>query len=222
MRYLSALRKFNVVLFAILGVMAIIVTGLVGFQQLREYWRYNDEFGEGRKAEASSSITGEKIDAGDRVLTLYSQGRPNDEFKRDLRFVDSRTGSSVRFGANEQQQIYGGQLLGQPHRDQTDNGYGYLGLAKTADRSDGSRFDLVFVRFSDMRSFTLARNVRASDPVELDAKSFSTTVWDDMDRARFILFDSVAGQVVVTKDLEMKGEAVGPHSGPSAPEAKFE
>ena len=173
---------------------------------------------------------GEQMDAGDRILTLYSKGELNGDCQRDLFFIDSRDGSTVRFG-NDPNQVYcNGQMVGRPGTD-APKSYGYFALAMVNGRSANSPdadepllFDAWFIRFSDMKQFRIAESARAVDgPNELDGNQFSAIVWDKNDHPRFVIFDSAAGRITVSKelDLEVRHESEDSAKLVPAPRNKF-
>jgi hypothetical protein len=221
MQKLRFLLKVNAILLAaavLIWTVFLVRLGLDTYYQYKDAQRYTDqESGVGPK----SSIGGEVIDADGRQIALYKQGETNGDFATDLRFLDVRTGQSTRFAADPKIPFYNGKVIGIPHRENIDSGYGYLALGKTGDRNGTARFDVYFIRFSDMKSIILVRDVQAFDPFEIDAKSFSAIYWDADDKGRFVLFDSAAGKVTIARDLEMQGKPV-PKSDPNqAPQAKY-
>lgn len=212
MSILPALRKFNTVALAITLVLAILLLLVALFQASQSHF---DDTGSHQDA-PSSSISGEMIDAGDRQLTLYQVGAKYEEGPTDLRFVDSRNGETIRFADDPKQKVFGGQVLGMPHRQMDEQGYGYLGLIQTGKVGGKPLFDLVVLRFRDMKRFVVATGIFASDPVEIDPRSFSSVIWDKTERSKFILFDIEQGKIVVTRDLEMQGVFQRP-ANPNAP-----
>ena len=203
-QWLQAIRKFNTVALCIVLILAI----LFATSALVQMWRADesDEWGyPGSRRAGRNEIGGERIDAGSRSLTLYRRSTAIDEFETDLRFVDSRTGQSTTLGNGPAQEMFSGKLMGPLRRGNHNAGYGYLVLAKVGQHDDEPLFDAIFLRFSDMRSFTVASGIRAVDDNELDEKTFSAVVWDKDDRASFILFDVPQGKVTLSRDLGMTG-----------------
>lgn len=217
MEILPALSKFNTVALTVVLLMALPLAGysLLSWLQYSSDYHVSPAY-----PRADNDIGGQRIEAGDRILTLYSRTKLNDEFVTDLRFVDGRNGVATKLGRDAKQEMYGGSVVGVRHREQSDSGYGYYVRAKTGERSGQPTFDVLFLRFSDMKTFTVASDVLAADENELDGKTFSMVMWDAEDRAKFVLFDAEAGRVLVTKDLEMKG-AVRSEAKP-APESLFQ
>ena len=222
MRFFSALRVFNTVAFAVFSVLGIAFLGLNLHGAYMEKFGTDSDQAEARRA-ARSSIKDEPIDAGGRKIQVLSQGKENDEFVTDLRFVDSRDGSVVRLTSNPATEIYGGRVVGLPATDGLDSGYGYFALAKTSEQDGQPKFDALFVRFADMKIFKISGPLLAFDLTELDGHSFSAILWDEHDRGRFILFDSVAGMIVASKDLDMQGHRLSNLSedANAAPKNKF-
>jgi hypothetical protein len=212
-----ALRKFNTVALAIVLVlgMALLGSGLV--QQYVQWQDADDEF-----VADELGLRGVQIDAGDRMVTLYSHGKMHDDARADLRFVDSRDGTTIRFGNDPTQHFYGGTVLGLPKRENLNTGYGYLTLAKTGEGDGKPLFDLMFIRFSDMAKFTLAKAIAASDSTELDSKRFSAVIWDSSDRGRFVLFDAELGKVTVNKDLDMQRQPLSERDRDAPPSNRFQ
>ena len=217
MSILPALRKFNTVALAISLVLVILLLLTTLYQASQSHF---DDTGLHQDT-PSSSISGEMIDAGDRQLTLYRVGDTYEEGPTDLRFVDSRDGATTRFAEDPKQRVFNGQVLGIPRRKMDAKGYGYLGLIQTGDISGKPLFDLVFLRFKDMKRFVVTTGIFASDPVEIDPHSFSSVIWDKAGRGKFILFDIDQGKIVVTRDLDLQGLPQTPASSDAAPKNKF-
>jgi hypothetical protein len=221
MRKLRTFLKINAVLLTVLTFAGLSILLLNGFNLYREY-QDEKRFSQSHPNPAvKSSINGQKIDAGSYTVALYKQGEVYAEYATDLHFVDSRTGASVRLGSSSQQQIYGGRVIGAAHRGNEDSGFGYLGLAKTGDRNGQPLFDVLYLRFSDMKTFTLAKSVLAYDSYELDGKTFSAIYWDAQDRGHYVLFDSDAGAAAITRELDMQGKAVSSTTSNEAPQTKY-
>jgi hypothetical protein len=204
MQTLQALRKFNTVALSIFLILAMAVASFA-FVQL---WRSNsfDDYGPGNaETRDPNEIAGRRIHVDDRILTLYRRTTAGDDFETDLRFVDAGTGETTTLGRDPKQQMYGETVMGSLRRDEQDSGYGYLAKAKSGELNGQLLFDVLFLRFADMRTFTVASNVLAFDETELDNKSFSAVTWDKEDRAHFVLFDAQQGKVTITKDLDMRG-----------------
>lgn len=207
MRIFTPLRKFNTIAFAILSVLAIAFL-IVGFVQfVRQMHEYNNHYSDNQSVRPSDGpLSAERIDAGDRIMTLYGKGDMNDQCLRDLHFIDSRDGSSVRFGDNPDQEFCNGQVVGVPRTKEMHKGYGYVALAKLGERDGKPLVDVLFIRFSDMKIFKIASSIRMFDGAhELDGKTFSAIIWDASDRGRFVIFDNSVGRITVTKDLDLMG-----------------
>jgi len=219
MRFFAFIERFNAIGLAIF----LVVTALtLGGQALwlDEPWFWGSRTGADQRQATSGSITGVRVDAGDRELTLYSNGGPYDEFKTDLRFVDSRNGKTTGFVDDPKQQIFHDQVIG-PARQGDFAGFGHLGLAKTGERNGQPVFNLVFLRFSDMSRFELVRDIFIADATELDGKTFSVVYWDMQNKAHFLLFDSEAGKSVIVKDLDMQRSVKDDGVESTAPANRF-
>ena len=228
MRILRWLRGFNTISFAVLSVVLIVMLGFWAFQMAQLVFQlgpYAYEISASRSDRSNSGgVTGQQFNAGTRKLAAYSRGGPDDEFVRDLRIVDMRDGSQVRLSTGDQK-VFHHDGVGTPGGS-SNHDYGYLALIQAGFKGDEPLFDVVFVRYDDMKRHDVAKGVLAMDgPNELDGKSFSLVLWDKSDRGQFVIFDSVEGRVTVTKDLDLSGRPTGTDldaaSAAGAPRNKF-
>lgn len=220
MQVLRELQKFNTVALSVLLVFAFIAAAFIAVRT----WQSESAGVSGpnnNQARTGNEIAGQRIRAGNKLLTLYNRTRAADDFSTDLRFVNSQTGEIASLGQGPEQQMYGGSVMGPVDRDRIDSGYGYFVLAKTGERQGEPLFDVLFLRFSDMRIFTIASNALAADETELDAGSFSAVLWDSKGSAKFILFDVQQGEIVVSKELNMQGTRKTSSKSVAAPLNRF-
>lgn len=210
MRFIPALRKFNAIASAIVLVIAMALGGLALDRAIRDTMAERAQI---ERPESTSDISGERIELADRELTLYRRGEVNTDFRTDLRFVDSRTGTVTKLG-KDGQHMYGGAVLGQGRGDAKSAPLGYFVLAKTGEKAGHPLFEALFLRFSDMRTFTLASVVSAADPTEVDGHRFSFVLWDESGKGSFAMFDVPIGKIEFTRDISLQDDFKPASYGP--------
>jgi hypothetical protein len=228
MRFWRALRKFNTASFAILSLLLIAVAALSAFELAASTFGFGRYATDGDGSDQASSdpdgVAGQVIDFGGRSITVYARGDMNDQFMRKVRIVDMRNGDTVKLSDDDQQKVYGGEAVGLPD-NLNNNGYGYFAKLEQGTDSGKALFDLVFVRFSDFKTFKFASGVVAADALtELDSKSFSLVIWDKGDKGRFVIFDSAVGAITATRDLDLDRQTAADRdqsAGALAPANKF-
>lgn len=177
-----------------LALLLILLIGMIGYGMLYDYIR-DDGYGRyGAPKVPEGAPRGEKLEGPDGPLTLYYLESDDPEARRDVRIVDMKTGKIVRLAPAADALIYGEEEVGQK---------GYAGLVRTGEQDGRPRFDVVFVRYSDMTRHVLASGVDAMDNLtDLDDASFSAVIWDSLQKGRFVIVDVPSVRIVVAHPLD--------------------
>lgn len=190
--WLRRLRRFNVFALAIVLTWAI---ALLSYTTIEQFWISPSPFVLDEDS-SKSAITGKKLDGPNGPIVEYSSQIKGDfEAVSDVRYVSTLSGDEARLSDDNKARVYGLETLGK---------LGRIGLVKTGERKDLPVFDLVFVRFTDLKRFVVASAVPFVDsPRALDDVSFSAIVWDNPEKARFIIFDVGKGGVTLARNLSV-------------------
>lgn len=220
MAVLSRLRKFNVVALSIVLVLTLLGMAAAAVGLYRNSW--SDDVGYPEIRTSDAPVVGERIAVGDHVVMMFANGALHGKFRTDVRFIDGRSGLTTHLVANPDQQIYGGKVIGLPSGSEDFPKYGYTALAKTGEQNGRPLFDLLFIRFSDMKTIKLASQVLTFDvAMELDGKSFSAIVWGADDKARFVIVDGEAGKIVMERDLGLREKPLDAPNDDAAPRTQY-
>ena len=196
MRFVRLLRRYNQVALAIVLTWALVATAVLSISA----WKASQEFDLYREWEPPREdhpVSGEEIETSEGIITAYKSEVPEDnEAVRDVRYVSMRTGNVVRVADDPTALIYQEKPLGD---------VGRVALIKTGMRGERPVFDFVFVSFPDLNRYTIARAIDALDTTQqLDDDSFSAIVWDETERARFIIVDARTGTIELTRSLDFR------------------
>ena len=196
MRYVRLLRRYNQVALAIVLTWALVASAVVSFFA----WKASQEFDHYREWESPMEdhpVTGEEIETSEGIITAYKSEVPEDhEAVRDVRYVSMSTGNVVQVADDPTALIYQEKPVGD---------VGRVALIKTGMRAEKPIFDFVFVSFPDLNRFTIARAIGALDTTQqLDDDTFSAIVWDETERARFIIVDARTGTIELSRSLDFR------------------
>ena len=196
MRFVRLLRRYNQVALAIVLTWALVaaaVLSLIAWKASQEV----DRYGEWESPPEDHPVTGEEIETSEGIITVYKSEVPeDDEAVRDVRYVSMSTGNVARVASDPTALIYQEKPVGD---------VGRVALIKTGMRGEKPVFDFVFVSFPDLNRFTIARGIDALDTTQqLDDDTFSAIVWDETEKARFIIVDARTGTIELARSLDFR------------------
>ncbi|GGD55541.1 hypothetical protein [Croceicoccus mobilis] len=217
MRVFRFLRRFNTVAAAILLVIGIIaallVMGLAGGAMA----------GTGLGAVGSGSYSASGESEGDDVVAaelvnvdgkagpflLYHRGSAYSERLRDLMLLDAATGRHRRLFDDPETTVA---------RFENIRDTGLILYVRAEETDADPLLDGVFVRFSDFRSFTIAKRIRTLDVGRvLDDGRVSFIISDAAGDTKFEIFDVQKGEAISSKpiDYHIASDADGRSKAPA-------
>ncbi len=194
MRFVFLLRRYNQIALAIALTWAVLAAAVVSYYALRDIQEF-DEYREWEPPTKESLVSGEDIETSDGIFTIYKSDVPDDrEAVRDVRYVSMNTGNVVRIADDPTALVYQEKPVGE---------IGRVALIRTGMRGERPVFDFVFVSFPEFNRFIIARGIDALDTTQpLDDNNFSAIVWDELDKARFIIVDARTGNIETSRSLD--------------------
>ena len=194
MRFARLLRRYNQIALAIVLTGAVLAAAVISYYTLRDAQEF-DEYREWETSTEESLVSGEEIETSDGIITVYKSDVSDDrEAVRDVRYVSMSTGNVVRIADDPNALVYQEKPIGE---------IGRVALIETGMRGERPVFDFVFVSFPELNRSVIARGIDALDTTQpLDDNNFSAIVWDELDKARFIIVDTSTGNIETSRSLD--------------------
>lgn len=205
MRFWCNLRKFNTVSFALLMLAALVLLLVSGILALQD-WNLEGGSVNSTFYEGNEDAHGDIVNTKNGKFAVYWRGDISSEWKKNIHFVDLKNGGVYKFSDDPGQIIFQGNALSADDADEN-SVFGYTGLAQVSEANAKPGFDLVAIRFSDMKRFVLAKNISAVDGLTvLDSTRVSYVAWDSQKQAKFEVFDFGKAQVTLSRAIDLGAE----------------
>lgn len=191
------LRRYNQIALAIFLTWALILLSVISFS----WWTSTQELADDvHRAANKPSVSGEEFKTLQGTITAYkSEASDDPEAMRDVRYVAMATGKVTAISNDAKALVFGEKGVGE---------LGRTALVKTGMRGNRPMFDLIFVSFPNLNRHVIAKSIDSLDTVQqLDDSKFSAIIWDDRDKARFVIVDAESGTIQATRNLDFSSSS---------------